>query len=101
MNHTKGEWVTYRAEGSTIYVLANRPKPNVPEFAICRMIYEGGNEKANAYLIAAAPDLYMELVTADRTICELCVRLNLQHENCTSCADRESRQQALAKAEGK
>lgn len=63
--------------------------------------------KANAQLIISAPDLHRELVEADEVICELCKRLNPQHaprggyEGCNSCQDRESRLQALAKAEGK
>ena len=60
-----------------------------------------GKAKANAQLIASAPKLYVELVEADETICQLCKRLNPQHENCTSCEEREYRLKAIAEAEGK
>jgi len=59
------------------------------------------SSEANAHLIAAAPDLYEELVEADEIICQLCKRLNPQHENCTSCEDRETRLKAILKVEGK
>ena len=60
-----------------------------------------GKAKANAQLIVSAPKLYVELVEADETICQLCKRLNPQHENCTSCEEREYRLKAIAEAEGK
>jgi ribosomal protein L40E len=52
------------------------------------------------YLISAAPNLYEALKEANITICNLCKRLNPQHENCTSCSDRELRLAAINKADG-
>lgn len=63
--------------------------------------WASGKAKANAYLIASAPKLYVELGEADEVICQLCKRLNPQHENCTSCEEREYRLKAIANAEGK
>ena len=58
------------------------------------------NAKANAHLISAAPELLDELEKVDIFICEICKRLNHQHEDCNSCEDRESRLAAINKAYG-
>lgn len=57
--------------------------------------------QANTNLMVSSPELYEELKQADRVICHLCKRLNPQHKDCISCADREVRLQILAKAEAK
>ena len=61
---------------------------------------DGEDAIANAHLIASAPDCYEGLVEADRIICELCKRLNPQHEGCVWCEDRVERLKAIVKAEG-
>ena len=55
--------------------------------------------EANAHLIAAAPDCYEGLKDALREICRMCVRLNPQHQGCTSCKEMERSRLPLAKAE--
>jgi len=57
-------------------------------------------QKANAHLIAASPELLTELEAADEEICNLCVRLNPRHKNCTSCDERDARLKAITKARG-
>ena len=52
-------------------------------------------------LIIAAPDMREGLKDALREICRMCVRLNPQHENCTSCEEMERSRRPLLKAEGK
>ena len=46
-------------------------------------------------------DLYEGLKDALREICRMCVRLNPQHENCTSCEEMERSRLPLAKADNK
>ena len=46
-------------------------------------------------------DLLEELKQVDDEICGLCKRLNPQHEKCSYCDNRESRLQAITKAETK
>jgi ribosomal protein L40E len=98
-NYTKGEWTVDKTELATFiqspdtgYVVAICSRPE--------WVGEKKERDANAHLIAAAPLLYEALKEADATICELCVRLNPWHENCTSCEEREIRLKAIAKAEG-
>ena len=49
----------------------------------------------------ALDGLYEGLEDALREICRMCVRLNPQHENCTSCEEMERSRLPLSKAEGK
>ena len=102
MNYTKGGWEVTRhppLDNLVVVLLGDKP---YNDSGICQVDYLSDKEEmlANANLIAAAPDCYMELKVADATICELCKRLNPQHEHCTSCEDRASRLKALLKAEG-
>ena len=46
--------------------------------------------KANAKLIAAAPEMLDALIESRNLVCRLCIRLNPQHKNCTSCDEVES-----------
>ena len=60
-------------------------------------------QRANARLIAAAPDLKDELQDATNLICHLCVRLNPQHLDAfekgeCSCVDTDGHRAAIAKA---
>lgn len=55
---------------------------------------------ADKTLISAAPDVLSELENADRNICIMCRIINTQHEECTSCPEREDRLAAIAKAYG-
>lgn len=90
MEYTKGEWeLEIQDEDNATIRLKNG---EIEVF--------GDNTKANAHLISASPDLYEELKDALQEICRLCVRLNPQHENCTSCEDMEQRRKAIAKADG-
>ena len=57
--------------------------------------------QANADFISAAPDCYEGLKDALREICRMCVRLNPQHKDCTSCEEMERSRLPLLKAEGK
>lgn len=93
-NYTKGEWRVGKILQHEIWIMSGN-------LVIAQTYIADGNEKANAQLIASAPDLHKELLEADEVICELCKRLNPQHEDCTSCQDRENRLKVLAKAEGK
>lgn len=98
MPYTKGNW---KVEGYCTIVSDALQWKGLP-YHIAEVIPHTKDEtQANAHLIAAAPDLYEELLDADQAICGLCKLLNPQHENCTSCEDRNSRLKALAKAEGK
>ncbi len=58
--------------------------------------------QANAELICRAVNSHDALVealeVAEREICQLCKRLNPQHENCTSCDGMDDIKQALVKA---
>ena len=49
----------------------------------------------------ALDDLYEGLEDALREICRMCVRLNPQHENCTSCEEMERSRLPLSKAKVK
>jgi len=57
--------------------------------------------KANAHLIAAAPNMYETGLQLLDVMCELCRRLNPQHRICQSCEEIEEYRKAFAKAEGK
>ncbi len=46
-------------------------------------------------------ELFTLLLESKQTICQLCVRLNPQHENCTYCDDMRDILKALDKKEGK
>lgn len=107
MNYTKGEW---KATDTNRIVIEHKedfiPSPQEPIFVVAQCgIYNTvpsyDEEQANAHLISAAPRLYEELSLADEQICWLCKRVNPQHENCTSCGEREQRLKTLAKAEGR
>jgi len=99
MNYTKGEWKV-DTEGSLLISVLSQDTV----IAICgkpKWITSRDTQLANAHLISAAPDCYEQLKEADAVICDLCKRLNPQHENCDYCQDREPRLNAIAKAEGK
>ncbi len=85
--HVKGEW---NEQKDRWYVVA-------PDGTI---IAENLTE-ANANLIAAAPDCHKGLEDALKEICKMCVRLNPQHEGCTSCEEMERSRLPLLKAEGR
>ena len=97
MSYTKGEWKARKGRGRGMNWVVESDDALIAEI----IPYGAYREDDNAHLIAAAPNMYEALKEADTLICELCVRLNPQHENCTSCAERESRLKAIAKAEGK
>ncbi len=61
----------------------------------------GKNTVANAHLLSAAPEMYETGRELLKVMCELCIRLNPQHENCQSCEEIEGYRRAFAKAEGK
>ncbi len=61
MTHTPGPW-TARKEGGTWYVEVGRDQDY---FDICELFGGGIKMEANAYLIAAAPELYKELTNAN------------------------------------
>ena len=98
MEYTKGEWKAQWHEITGTWNVIEQP--GVGLIARCG---SGKGYETNAHLIAAAPDLYEELVVADKVICELCKRLNPQHvtadygKGCEWCQERESRLKALAK----
>ncbi len=75
-------------------VLGSKRQPNmtIPE------------AQANAERIVKAVNSYDAmkdgLKDALREICRMCVRLNPQHENCTSCAEMERSRRPLLEAEG-
>ncbi len=101
MNYTRGEWVITEERYSHnigLYRLIQ-----TAEGELIAHVWPGSNPltDGNAHLIAAAPNVYEALKEADILICELCVRLNPQHENCTSCDERTERLKAIAKAEGR
>ena len=104
MNYTKGEWRVihngdfYPWQEAYLIQVNNMVVATIP---VLGNMWTRVEVKANAHLIAAAPDMYEELVEANAVICHLCKRVNAQHGNCTSCEDRESRLKAIAKAEGK
>jgi len=62
--------------------------------------------RGNAYLMAASPELLVELEEADQTICRLCYIVNPHHATadhgvgCRSCEERETRLAIMAKARG-
>jgi len=101
MEYTKGEWrvVNHQWKGKTEDMVIH---VETAEDVVAEVYSE-----ANASLIAAAPRLYKELKEADRVICELCKRLNPQHatadhgKGCDWCVERDSRLEALTKAECK
>ncbi|HUW46160.1 MAG TPA: hypothetical protein VMW50_10255 [Dehalococcoidia bacterium] len=92
MKYTEGEWKVIRGAAFVKEKHIFAGKEHIATVF-------GENNTANANLMAASKDLYDELVEADETICQLCKRLNPQHENCTSCGERENRRKAIAKTE--
>lgn len=52
----------------------------------------------DAHLIASAPELYKTGLQLLKVMCELCRRLNPQHETCQSCFEIEQYRKAFAKA---
>ncbi len=104
---TKGDWTMVSVEeGEKDTFLTSTGEYQIRHgkhtiIAIMGKSWADGAAEANAQLIASAPKLYVELVEADEVICGLCKRLNPQHENCTSCEEREYRLKAIALAEGK
>ena len=96
---TQGDWEITTPDNERFYITTL--KANHEPTVIARLM-EGtqGEKQANADIMAASKDLYSELVGADDTICNLCKRLNPQHEDCTSCQDREARLKAIRKAAG-
>ena len=106
--YTRGKWKWEWESGKPI-VRAHDPKDPLKlvatvypkqrkEISFDFLINEA---EANANLIAASPDTYEGLKDALREICRMCVRLNPQHENCTSCEEMERSRLPLLKAEGK
>ena len=96
---TLGDWETEAADNEVFHIITL--KPNRLPTIIARLMEGSQDEKrANADLMSASKELYDELVEADDTICTLCKRLNPQHEDCTSCQDREARLKAMRKAGG-
>jgi len=90
---TKGKWEVI--EGDEAFIITDSGGNTIATVPFRQL---SGND---ARLIAAAPDLLEELQLADEEICQLCKELNPWHKDCTSCEARESRLQALTKAEGK
>jgi hypothetical protein len=94
--HTPGEWKVDNGKAGIDII-------NDDAAWIARMApYESveNERQANARLIAAAPELYKELIAADKEICWMCKQLNPQHKDCTMCDDRKDRLAVIAKATG-
>ena len=90
MNYTKGKRsLTGQDDSGAVNVFTN--KELIATF----------RHRADAQLDAAAPELYEGLKDALKEICRMCVKLNPQHKNCTSCEEMERSRLPLAKAEGK
>jgi hypothetical protein len=100
--YTKGEWSVFDWHTRIEVLCGGRVVASLDESD-----FTLNEDEANAHLIAAAPELYKELVEADRVICELCYIVNPQHATadygvgCKSCEDRDRRLVAIGKAEGK
>ena len=103
MKHTPGPWGVDSKVKSAIgkgpknIAMVNfyKSAPPDPERDVAEEEHE-----ANAHLIASAPELLDELTAADEAICSMCIRLNPQHKDCTSCPERDIRVAVIAKARG-
>ena len=105
LNYTKEEWAFERDrfnvesdEGNKLCIGSITAGDD--SWVIAR-IENAAECEANAQLISSAPDCYEGLKDALKEICRMCVRLNPQHENCTSCEEMERSRLPLLKAEGK
>ena len=93
INYTKGKWKELHGD-----IYCNEERIARSESLGFSRITEA---KANAQLIASAPDLYEELKKADGLICHLCKMSMDGTLDCEACDDRKRRLKALAKADGK
>ena len=96
---TKGKWESEGIQPEVRGIIIRGDDGGI----IARVATMGGTAKeaeANANLIAASPKLYEGLRDALREICRMCVRINPQHKNCTSCEEMERSRLPLREAEG-
>jgi len=94
MNYTKGEWRV----GEPFVKGQDYPIYSEDGYELARAFIYNGEQKANAHLIAAAPDMYealKQLMVDYRVICERKPRNTILQTRLSMAV------KALAKAEGK
>ena len=90
--YTKGEWMESQSLTGERLIYS--------ESGDCEIICSNVRNW-NKDIIIAAPDCYEGLKDALKEICRLCVEINPQHKNCTSCEEMERSRLPLLKAEGR